>query len=193
MDSRTTMIWNNFSEQLRKFIIRSVTDQMLADDILQEVFLKIHARIDSLKDDSKIRSWVYQIARNTIIDCIRQKSRERTIYVDFPDQIESIAAPETSSDDGPAREIAEGLKGMIEALPDIYAQALLLVEFEGVSQAELAERLGISFSGAKSRVQRGRQMLRDGLMNCCHFEFDRYGTIIDVYPVCCCCCHQSCE
>jgi RNA polymerase sigma-70 factor (ECF subfamily) len=62
-----------------------------------------------------------------------------------------------------------------------------MVEFEGVSQTELADRLGISVSGAKSRVQRGRKMLRDILMKCCHFEFDRYGTIIDYYPHCCCC------
>jgi RNA polymerase sigma-70 factor (ECF subfamily) len=80
---------------------------------------------------------------------------------------------------------------MIDSLPSHYREALLLTEYEGLSQKDLADRLGISISGAKSRVQRARAMLRDLLMECCHFEFDRYGTVIDYHPIACCCCSRT--
>jgi len=98
---------------------------------------------------------------------------------------DNIDADETSAE----QEIASGLREMVESLPEKYRQALLLVEFEGLSQIKLAKKLGISVSGAKSRVQRGRRMIKDALMRCCHFEFDKYGTIIDSHPITCCCCN----
>jgi RNA polymerase sigma-70 factor (ECF subfamily) len=76
---------------------------------------------------------------------------------------------------------------MVDELPDTYRDALLLTEYQGLNQRQMADRLGISFSGAKSRVQRARRMLRDMLLTCCHFELDRRGAIIDYYQHCCCC------
>ena len=188
----TEKIWMDFSERLRSFITYRVSNPSHIDDILQDVFVKVHMNIDMLEDDTKIRSWVYQIARNTIIDYYR-KQKNRTDDTDtilLEDEDAFIIFDEIEGEN-PAMEVASGLKEMIEALPEKYSQALLLVEFQGVSQIELAKKLDISISGAKSRVQRGRQMLRDSLMRCCHFEFDRYGTIIDIRPACCCCC--SCD
>ena len=71
---------------------------------------------------------------------------------------------------------------MIEGLPDAYREAIVLTEFEGLTQKELADRLGISLSGAKSRVQRARGQLKQMLLGCCQFEFDRRGGIIDCKP-----------
>jgi RNA polymerase sigma-70 factor (ECF subfamily) len=68
---------------------------------------------------------------------------------------------------------------MIERLPDHYRQAVMLSEIEGLKQREVAIKQGISLSGAKSRVQRGRKMLKEMLMAGCHFEFDHRGTVID--------------
>jgi RNA polymerase sigma-70 factor, ECF subfamily len=82
----------------------------------------------------------------------------------------------------PSAEIAAGLKNFIACLPEKYRQALLLTEFEGFSQLRLAESLGISLSGAKSQVQRGRAQLRQALLECCHFEFDRRGNLQDYIP-----------
>ena len=204
MSNSTESIWNACGNGLKSFILKRVSDPSLAEDLFQEVFLKIHSKIDTLKDDSKICSWVYQIARNTIIDHYR---KNKTGFVDIDtlhlaDEIdEENPVHEMSLDEviipityeereqSAEEEIASGLREMVESLPEKYAQALLLVEFEGISQIELAKKLGISVAGAKSRVQRGRQMLRDSLMKCCHFEFDKYGTIIDSCPAQCCCCN----
>lgn len=185
-------IWEEFSLDLRSFISRRVSNSSDVDDILQDVFLKILSNIYLLKDDIKIRSWIYQITRNTIIDYYR-KHKIKLVDIDeipLEDKVTANTIDEMI-EVGPAKEIAADLKGMIDNLPTKYSEALYLVEFEGLSQVELAKKLGISVSGAKSRVQRGRQLLLASLMKCCHFELDQYGTIIDFHPHCCCCVNEK--
>jgi RNA polymerase sigma-70 factor (ECF subfamily) len=188
----TEKIWEDFSGKLRTFIRSRVSNPSHVDDILQDVFIKIHERIDTLREDAKIQGWIFAIARNTIIDYYRKR---KIIFEDI-DAVSltdhgALDAVDEAIYENPSREIASGLRGMVEALPEKYARALLLVEFDGLSQTGLARRMGISVSAVKSRVQRGRRMLKDALMQCCHFEFDRYGTVVDVRPVSCCCCRPS--
>jgi RNA polymerase sigma-70 factor (ECF subfamily) len=78
----------------------------------------------------------------------------------------------------------------MEELPEQDCQALCQVEFEGVSIKEYAQNAGISYTAAKSRVARARYKLSDLLMNCCHYEFDKYGTVISYHPIRCCCCNK---
>lgn len=188
METKTTNIeslYKSLNQKLSRFIRKHVPDESAADDILQDVFLKIHDRIDTLKDREKVESWIFQIARNTITDHYRnQKSRHGSLESD-----ETAAVEE--DDQEMNKKIASGLGEMIEQMPEPYREALRLTELEGVTQKDLARRAGISLSGAKSRVQRARAMLRDLLMQCCHFEFDRYGTIIDYHPISCSCCRES--
>jgi RNA polymerase sigma-70 factor (ECF subfamily) len=88
-----------------------------------------------------------------------------------------IDAPASSAGESLNEEVATWIEPMISVLPEPYATALRLTELQGLSQKELAERLGISMSGARSRVQRGRQMLEDVLRACCTFELDARGNI----------------
>src|SRR5437588_726670 len=81
-------------------------------------------------------------------------------------------------------ELVPCIKEMVDSLTNDYRQALILTEYEGLTQRELAVRLGISVSGAKSRVQRAREKLKDMLLDCCHFEFDHSGRVIDYQPKC---------
>lgn len=165
-------IWRKFSPQLKHFILCRVSDESVADDILQETFKKIHSHIETLKDPTKIEHWIYQIARNTIIDHYRTQKFEEKISPNI-----SISENIFKKIDSKAG--YNSIKAIIETLPQPYAQALLLTEFEGLTQKELAHRLDISVSGAKSRVQRARKMLKAKLNECCRIEFDRHGTIVD--------------
>ena len=90
-----------------------------------------------------------------------------------------------------AEPLREAFRKMIFSLPEPYRQALVLTEFEGLTQKELASRLGISLSGAKSRVQRGREKLKQDLLECCRFEFDRRGKVIECEPRQSDCCTPS--
>lgn len=182
-NDKTKQIWTEFSNQLKNFIYRKVSDTSAADDILQDVFIKIHSNIDNLKDEQKVKGWIYQITRNSITDYYRKKRNSKAALKD-------IYSYEMFTDDESEQEIASGLEAIVKKLPPKYSEAIYLTEFEGLKQKELAEKIGLSISAAKNRVQRARQMIKDDLMRCCHFEFDSYGTIIDYHPITCCCCHQ---
>lgn len=184
MDSMNALgqLYDVFSQRLKHFIRNRIRDEAAAEDILQDVFLKIHSNIDTLEDRDKVESWIFQIARNAITDHYRARK-------DYALEDDAIAVRE--DDEVMHRKLASGLGEMIDRLPKRYREALRLTELEGLTQKEFAARSGISLSGAKSRVQRARKMLRDLLMQCCHFELDRYGTVIDYHPISCCCCQES--
>lgn len=180
----TEELFKSLNSRLKQFILQRVADQSAADDILQNVFLKIHSHVGTLRDETKLESWIFQITRNAIADHYRTRfsSHETT---------EKKEPAEMPAEENLMEKFAVGVREMIGQLPDHYREALLLTEFEGISQQELADRLGISLSGAKSRVQRARQLLKDLLMQCCHIEFDRYGTVLDYHPRECSCCSPS--
>ena len=180
MDKNLEVLWETFATRLRRFILKRLTDEGAAEDILQDVFVKIHARIDSLKNPAKLESWIYNITRNAIVDHYR--SRKPT--EELP---ETLAAPQSSAPPADELDLTPVIRRMIRSLPDDYRQALIMTEYEGLTQKELAERLGISLSGAKSRVQRAREKLKEMLLECCHLEFDRFGKVIECQPRRPCC------
>jgi RNA polymerase sigma-70 factor (ECF subfamily) len=173
----TQEIWHTFSERLRHFILKRVQNEEDAADILQDVFCKIHGNIDHLRNEDKLQSWLYRIARNAIVDSYRRRKSERRVELGL-DRLSDLS----TDSDAMTAEIAECLRPMADRLPEKYRQAVLLVDFEGVSQMELADQTGLSLSGAKSRVQRGRQKLKEKLLECCHFELGRSGNILDYHP-----------
>lgn len=183
MSLKTTELWNRFSETLRRFILNKVKDEALADDLLQETFIRIHSKIDDLRDETKVQSWVFQISRNIINDHYRKTN---------PISVEEV--PETMDTEPESDEaMTETIRDMVffmEDLPKQDCQALCQVELAGVSIKDYAEQTGISYTAAKSRVARARYKLSDLLMNCCHYEFDKYGTVISYHPIHCCCCNQ---
>ncbi len=177
-------IWIDFNGKVKSFVSSRVKDKAAVDDIVQEIFIKIHRSTGGISDEARIAGWVFAIARNTITDYYR-KSKEQTIGL-----AEDLPADDQTCDSVEC-DIAEGLYELVLSLPEKYSQVLLLTEFDGLSHAEVSQKLGITVSGVKSRVQRGRNLIRDSLLRCCHFVFDGYGTIIDAQPAVCCCCLQN--
>src|SRR5258708_1106260 len=183
MSMTTEHVWEAFHTPLQQFIRRRVSDEATAEDVLQDVFLKIHQRVETLRDVKKLESWIYQITRNTIIDTYRSSRPTTTL-----EAAEVLDLPEELPDDDVVSELLPCVRAMVRSLPELDRQALVLTEYQGLTQKELAERLGLSFSGAKSRVQRAREKLKQQLLECCHFELDRRGHIINYQPRC-----HSCE
>ena len=176
--SRTTeAIWSELSTDLRRFIRRRVSDDHIADDLLQEMFVRIHRHIDALVDTDRLVAWVYQIARNVVHDHYR-KSAGGTVALGDADPVDE---PEDRLSQLSCLSV-EWLEELIAQLPETYREAVRLAEIDGITQQEVAVRLGMSLSGAKSRIQRGRETLRGVLEQCCRFEFDRRGKLIDVDP-----------
>lgn len=185
-DLQIESLWKQFYAPLRAFIARRVDDPAATDDLLQDVFLRIHTRIETLHDETRLDAWIYQITRNVIADYYRARKQMAPLSEELP-------AAENEVRDELAFQLAPSIRGMVSALPPTYREAFLLTEINGLSQVELAQRLGISVSGAKSRVQRARAQIRQMLLDCCHFEFDRRGGIVNYYPRVHCCRRCECE
>lgn len=173
--------WHYAAKNLRSFIRKRVEDSYDAEDVLQDVLFKVHRNLSQLENMANLAPWIYQIARNSIIDYYR--SRKVTLPVS---ELPEFLTNEESSENVNS-EIITCLKPMLDQLPEKYRQALILAYIEGFTQKEVAERLGLSISGAKSRVQRGRQKLKEMLLDCCSLEFDRVGNIIEYEHK-----HQNC-
>jgi RNA polymerase sigma-70 factor (ECF subfamily) len=176
MNATLDTIYTDFHSKLHRFIAGRVPDPNTAEDILQDVFLKIHAKMDGLREEDRLESWIYQITRNAIVDYYRRARPQDELS-------EALASPPDDEPDA-VSQLASSVKGMLGCLDDKYRQALELTELQGLTQAELATRLDITVSGAKSRVQRAREKLKEAFLDCCHFEFDRLGRVVDYHPNC---------
>jgi RNA polymerase sigma-70 factor, ECF subfamily len=174
MNDTLEQIWIELAGRLRAFIRRRVSDDARAEDILQDVFLKLARHAEDLPEPPKLQGWLFLVTRNAIIDHYR--TRKETVPVPETLVDETEAAPDEL--DG----LNASLRRMIRSLPEPYREAVQLTAIDGLSQVDLAKRLGISVSGAKSRVQRGRQALKKLLLDCCQFEFDRRGGIVECAP-----------
>jgi RNA polymerase sigma-70 factor, ECF subfamily len=173
----TEAIWTHLSADLRRFIRRRVADDHAAADLLQETFVRVHRHIGTLQEADRLAAWVYQIARNVIHDHHRKATSSTVALAD--------ADPTDDAEDHLSQlrcRCADWLDEMIRSLPEGYRKAVQLSEIEGLPQQEVADRLGLSLSGAKSRIQRGRVMLKGVLERCCHFEFDRRGNVMGYDP-----------
>jgi RNA polymerase sigma-70 factor, ECF subfamily len=163
---------------IRGFVGNRIRDQASAEDITQDVLLKISTRLGSLDNGERIEAWAFRIARNSVADYFRaakpsEHFQEELHTKDLASDPEAVAADEESR---LRSEITACIRSVVEALP------LLLTEYDGLSQVQLAKRLGLSISAAKSRVQRARAMLKEQIERCCYWSTDRYGTLVDVRP-----------
>jgi RNA polymerase sigma-70 factor (ECF subfamily) len=170
------LIFDRLTVDLKKFIARRVNNCADAEDVLQEALFKIHRSIDRLAPDSNLYAWVYRVTRNAIVDYYRRQPP--TLSLETSSAVPYDFARESLSKDA-LGEIAACLRPMLDCLPEKYRDALVLTDLEGMTQAELAARLGLSLSGAKSRVQRAREQLKALLMECCELEFDCRGRVVD--------------
>jgi RNA polymerase sigma-70 factor, ECF subfamily len=173
--------WSELRGPLAGFIARRVADPQDAEDVLQEVMLRIHRHGDELARADRVAAWVHRIARNAIVDHYRRRGARPELPGGAADELEEREDGSLGEPDSEVlrRELATCLRPLIQRLPESQREALVLTEFEGLTQIEAASRLGISVSGAKARVQRGRAQLRALLLDCCHVEFDRRGGIAE--------------
>jgi len=178
MEQVVEVVWNTLNTCLTQFIRRRVPDNLTADDLLQEVYVKIHTHVNVLRDPDRLEAWVFQIARNVINDYYRAQRPLDEIT-------DRVPAPEADEmDEEVIERLRIGVRRVVDMLPDEYREAILLTEYQGLTQQAMAERLGISLPAAKSRVLRGKKMMRQNFLLCCRFQFDQLGKVVDYTPRC---------
>lgn len=168
-------VYKEFHKPLFYFFRKRVPGLFIAEDILQDVFIKAHLNIDKVNDQTKVKRWLFQIARNSIVDYYRSERKKETI-------IEEIEDRDTSYEEDAYKKLQASVLEMIKQLPFKYGQALFHVDYRGYKQKELAQKLNISYSCAKVRVQRARKLMKEIYEKCCHFEYDINGKVIDYHP-----------
>lgn len=181
MTSEVTTIWTDFHKELKAFIFRKIRNSADTDDLLQDVFIKIMRNIDKVNQAENVRHYLYGIVRNAVYDYFRNK-KQMMVNTELD---EKMTAEDIQILNATIGECC--VKPFINKLPAHYREALLITEFQDISQKELAEKLNISYSGAKSRVQRGKEKLKEMILGCCAYQSDKYGNLLDTQDKNCGC------
>jgi RNA polymerase sigma-70 factor (ECF subfamily) len=181
--------WQDVDARLRPFVARRVGPADV-DDVLQDVFVRLQRGLGALRDDERLTAWLFQVARSAIADHGRARARHPlvagAVSADVAlDPATASAGPSTGGADDD-RDAASALAGcvadFVARLPSPYREAVTLVELEGLTAREAATLAGISVSGMKSRVQRGRAQLRALFEDCCRIAVDVRGKVTDFEP-----------
>jgi RNA polymerase sigma-70 factor, ECF subfamily len=173
-------IWSQVGASIERFVHRRISDPHHADDVVADVMLRIHQHLDALDDHERVTAWVFRITRNAITDHYRRIGRSRELPAA---EIEAIADSSADAwlDDQQATltELGACIRPLVDALPDDYRRALEMTDLEGRTQADAARIEGISLSGMKSRVQRGRRQFATLVKQCCDVTTDSRGELVD--------------
>lgn len=180
IDAAARGAWKDLDAKLRPFIARRVRSPSDVDDVVQNVFLRMQRAMSDLRDDQRFGPWVYQVTRSAIADHHRVAARHPTAEVAAP--AEEIPAPTEDDDSTAKQDLAAYIAVFVAMLPSPHREALTLTELEGLNQKEAAAMLGISLTAMKSRVQRGRQQLREALEACCNIALDVRGAVVSCEP-----------
>jgi RNA polymerase sigma-70 factor, ECF subfamily len=169
-------IYSQFHQSLLAFIRSKIRSNEDAQDILQNIFMKISANVNTLSDEEKLKSWIFTITRNTIIDYYRTNASKKNVEV--VSGIEESILDEADFDS--TKGLDQCVHTMIKLLPDEYRDIIVDAEINGIKQKDLAEKYDMAYPSMRSRVQRGRERLKQLFYNCCHIETDSLGNIIEV-------------
>ena len=164
----TQQVWKKYSEDLKRFIFSKVKDEAITDDVLQDTFIKIHTKLHTLKDVTKLKSWIFSIARNSILDYF--KSSNKTFeFANFESETFIEENIHTEKD---------CLRGILQNLPKKYRDPIFLSDIKGYKQQEVAEQLKQTLSTTKSQIQRARKLIAKGFMDCCGYGLNEEGKLI---------------
>lgn len=166
---RTDQIWNEFSENILRYITKVVKDEDTAKDIRQEVFIKIHLNVDKLSEVKNLNSWIFTVTKNSINDYYRSNKNYQ-----FTNEIPDIADNEKHY--GDQHEFC-CLRPFINRLPDLYKNTFVLSELRGKTHKEISNILNITVTASKSRVQRAREILKKEFVSCCNYEIGKDGKL----------------
>ncbi|CAH6827771.1 RNA polymerase sigma factor SigZ [Vibrio chagasii] len=169
-------VWAEYQQTLKAFLHSKVSNSADVDDLLQEILIKTFQNLHKVQDASSVKSWLFQLANNTIIDFYRKHARQqRDSKIDADD----LWFADLDHNEEFKQNLSLCIEPFIQALPEQSAALLLAVDIKGQSQKEIAEAQNISYSTVKSRVQKSRGDLKNLFEQCCNLSLDKQGNVID--------------
>jgi RNA polymerase sigma-70 factor (ECF subfamily) len=174
MNKELEVIWENFYHEIHLYLFKRTGDQDLSQDVLQDVFIKINGQSDKILNAKNITQYLFGITRNTLMDHYRNEKKLNKLKDDFSN--EALSLNQEAEDEDLNQTIATCcLKPLIECLPQQYQQPLIQTQLNGKSQKETASSLGIPYSSLKSQVQRGKEKLKNLLIQCSCLKLNEFG------------------
>ena len=170
-----TKIYKEFHQQLLGYVKSKIRSKEDAEDILQNVFIRISGNVDRLTDEFKLKNWMFTITRNAIIDYYRANASNRRTAI--PEEIDENIID--VGDPDPTKGLDQCMNTMIALLPEEYREIIIESEIKGIKQKDLADKYGIAYPSMRSRVQRGRERLKQLFYNCCQIETDKHGNVLE--------------
>lgn len=171
-------IYDAYYRPVKSFIAGMLGDTWAAEDLTQETFIKVQENLDSLLDETKLRPWIYRIARNNCLDYFRSRSRRDDSHDDIEQLQVSIQPMAEASLE--RHQMSECVQDKVYLLPETHRDILILAEVEDLSQQEVADILEISVSNVRVRLHRARQALKEILKRDCFFDYDSRGVMVCV-------------
>jgi RNA polymerase sigma-70 factor, ECF subfamily len=168
-------IYTEFHKSLLAYVKSKIRSKEDAEDILQNVFIRISSNVNKLAEEGKLKSWIFTITRNAIIDYYRANASKKNVAVDL--EIEQNLLEEEEADATKGLERCVG--SMISLLPEEYRDIIIDSELKGIKQKDLASKYDMAYPSMRSRVQRGRERLKNIFYNCCQIKADHYGNILE--------------
>ncbi len=168
--------WSAFQQTLHHYVARRV-EPANVDDLVSEILLRLVKHEIDLKNANNPMAWMYRVAKNVLTDYYRRQSKEQGMLSEH-ELSEHGQAIYNKTEITAQEELAHCLIPLLDKLPPRYQEALQLVDIEGLPQQQVARQLGLSLSGTKSRVQRGRIKLKELLLSCCAIELNRLNSVV---------------
>ncbi|WP_373944438.1 RNA polymerase sigma factor SigZ [Vibrio chagasii] len=169
-------VWAEYQQTLKAFLHSKVSNTADVEDLLQEILIKTFQNLHKVQDASSVKSWLFQLANNTIIDFYRKNARQqRDSKIDADD----LWFADLDHNEEFKQKLSLCIEPFIQALPEQSASLLLAVDIKGQSQKALAEEQNVSYSTIKSRVQKSRGDLKNLFEQCCNLSLDKQGNVID--------------
>ncbi|PHS07156.1 MAG: RNA polymerase subunit sigma-70 [Kordia sp.] len=162
-------VWSEYNQDIKRFILSKVKDEQLTNDLLQDTFIKAYSKLDTVKNEPKIKSWLFSIARNVSLDYFRKSNKTVPLNTfDIKDESweETVHSPQ------------DCLPGIIKNLPKKYRDPLFLSDIKGLKQAAVAKRLKLPLPTVKSQIQRARKLIKQGYIDCCDYTENEKGQLV---------------
>jgi len=169
-----TKAWRQHKAEIRGFLVHRAGCSAEADDLLQDVFLKALAQGKDFCRIENPRAWLFQVARNLLIDRLRLTKEQ----VPLPEDLSTDASPEFE----PVDVLSQCLPRVLSELSAEDRDAITRCDLQGMTQQDYARHLGLTLPAAKSRVQRARLRLQNQLIKACKVEFDAAGKVCCFVP-----------
>ncbi len=171
-------IYNQYYAKVRKFILAFVKDEWVADDLVQETFVRIQENLDSVKDPSRISSWIFRIAYNLCQDHFRQSTKSPTREGISQERMEISKEAASIQKELEQRQMGQCVQDHMNLLPESLRTVLILYDIMDFSHQEIAEILGTTIENTKVRLHRARKRLRAILEEQCAFEVDERSVLV---------------